>query len=224
MAVSHASRPPAIVSVLPLHAEWRVHMEMSSAAPLYLSTPFNFGYISPENPAYAMTEVDGGVFSEPFVPKLSVRSGLPAGLRDAVPATSAPPLHRLLPLQFWDAAATFGTRSPSGAGFLAPRRAWMRIEDFATCETARLDGVPLERGVLLEFPRGADVSVWHPAAFSLLVDALGPVGPALPLPYFEDRVGTGNLDVDAAIRRFFATPPMPFTNLPSGHYRVIIGP
>jgi hypothetical protein len=245
--------PPALtVSAAGWHEDLRTQADIANAEPLYLSTPRNYGNDSGVTTA---PRIEDELVASPlgqFVPELSVRVGSPLPLdaqskamlptsphnaslqmQNAVLQNAAPhirwpggvDLSRLLPLNHWNVATTFGLRPQPGPNAPAPRQAWMRVEHTSTGEVVvQRSGVPFEEEALLELPPAVSGSNWRPAAFSVLVDLQGVVGEAIALPWIEGVSGTDNAAVDAAIRKFLATEARLSSRLAPGHYRVIIGP
>jgi hypothetical protein len=215
------------VSAAGWHEDLRIQADIADAEPLFLSTPRNYGHDLDTVLIPRFEDDLGGALLAPSTPELSVLPDtppLPLPTASNVPPDSGATLARLLPLSRWNVAATLGLRPQPGPAAPRPRQAWMRVEDITTGEVIRLDGKPFEEEARLDLPSPVIGSGWNPAAFSVLVDLQGVVGEALPLPWITDTTGSGNIVVDAAMRKFLSTQAALSRRLPPGHYRVILGP
>jgi hypothetical protein len=211
--VLHIENPEAPASLLE-------RIDLMDSEPLYLPTPRNYGY---ENNAVVPADFDAGMGGPPlppFEPEPRVRTGEPLF---PPPAATPPALKTLLPLAHWRVAATLGLQAQPGPAAPPPRQAVMRVEDAATGEVVRTGGAPLEMPVNLNLAPAVVGAPWRPAAFSHWVDRQGAVGAPVPMPWTDGAAGSGNPQVDAALRAFLATPAA-IPPLPPGYYRIIIGP
>ncbi|MDR1497444.1 MAG: hypothetical protein LBS59_03390 [Puniceicoccales bacterium] len=221
-------------------ASVREQTDLMDSEPLYLPTPKSYGYESNHGGA---VRLDAEAEFPPiyvFQPELRARPGeaLPlspppptvdekpdaAAAEPAIaPLAAKPALQTLLPISHWNVAATLGLQPQPGHAAPPPRQAVLRVENAVTGVVVRVNGAPLEKNISLGLTAVADAAVWVPAAFSYWVDRQGVVGKPVPEFWTDGVLGSGNAELDAAMRAFLDIPGT-IPPLPPGYYRIIIGP
>ncbi|MDR2863020.1 MAG: hypothetical protein LBV54_03975 [Puniceicoccales bacterium] len=195
-----------------LQREW----SLLDTEPLYMPTSLNYGYSVWDTSEDAQASELIGMPPREFTPQMGARPGTALALPTNAPEPS-PPLESLLSLSHWGVAATLGLQAQPGLAAPPPRQAFMRIERLEDSELV------LEEPIRLGLTVDTAGEKWRPAAFSYWVDRQGAVSAPVPLPWTEDKFGSGNAAVDAAMRKYITASGLA-ARLRPGYYRVIIGP